>query len=75
MGKIEATLSDRFAKKLLLPKYNLDRLAEGGGLDPLTRAGVSAVGVETVLDAAAQSLMGVRDKDHLLRLLGHNRSA
>jgi SpoVK/Ycf46/Vps4 family AAA+-type ATPase len=74
MGKIEATLSDRFAKKLLLPKYNLDRLAEGGGLDPLTRAGVSAVGVETVLDAAVQSLMGVRDKDHLLRLLGHSRS-
>jgi len=75
MGKIEATLSDRFAKKLLLPKYNLDRLAEGGGLDPLTRAGISTVGVESVLDAAAQCLMGVSDKDHLLHLLGHNRPA
>jgi len=69
MGKVEAALTDRFAKKLLLPKYNLDKLSDGGGMEPLSRAGVSVVGVEDVLSAAVQGLIGLRNKDQLVRLL------
>jgi SpoVK/Ycf46/Vps4 family AAA+-type ATPase len=69
MGKIEAALADKYVKKLIIPKYNLEQLIETKSLEPLNRAGIVVKGVSDVLEAAAESIIGLKDKDSLINLI------
>ncbi|MCI4438314.1 hypothetical protein JHC27_00420 [archaeon] len=69
MGKIEAALADKYVKKLIIPKYNLEQLIETKSLEPLNRAGIVVKGVSDVLEAATESIIGLKDKGSLIDLI------
>lgn len=56
MGKIEAALSDQYARKILMPKYNYDRLGAFDTEKMLLEKGMKIVPVQNFLEAAAESL-------------------
>ncbi len=69
MGKIEATLSDRYARKLIIPRYNYENLAKFDAERMLSEKGVKIVPVQTFLEAAAQALMGLLGEEEILKVL------
>ncbi|MEM3041413.1 MAG: AAA family ATPase [Nitrososphaerota archaeon] len=56
MGKIEAALSDRYARKLLIPKYNYERLGAFDTERILLEKQIKVVPVQTFLEAVAESI-------------------
>ncbi|MEM3636968.1 MAG: S16 family serine protease, partial [Thermoproteota archaeon] len=69
MGKIEAALADKYVKKLIIPKYNLEQLVETKSLEPLNKAGIIVEGVSDVLEAAAESIIGLKDRASLIDII------
>ncbi|MCX8171486.1 MAG: hypothetical protein N3E47_05915, partial [Candidatus Bathyarchaeota archaeon] len=58
MGKIEAALSDQYARVLIMPRYNYDRLKSFEVEKMLSERGIKIVPVQTFLEAASIALMG-----------------
>jgi len=58
MGKIEAALSDQYARVLIMPRYNYDRLKSFDVEKMLSERGIKIVPVQTFLEAASISLIG-----------------
>jgi SpoVK/Ycf46/Vps4 family AAA+-type ATPase len=56
MGKVEAVLSDEYARKFVMPKYNYDQLGAFDTEKVLTEKGIKIVPVQTFLDAAAECI-------------------
>jgi predicted ATP-dependent protease len=69
MGKIEAALSDRFARKLVIPRYNYERLGEFDTEKMLLEKEVKIVPVQTFLEAAVESMLGFSSQEDLLKNL------
>jgi len=69
MGKIEAALSDRYARKLIIPKYNYERLKEFDTEKLLSEKEVNIVPVQTFLEAAVESLIGFNSPEELMMSL------
>jgi SpoVK/Ycf46/Vps4 family AAA+-type ATPase len=57
MGKIEATLSDEYARKLIIPKYNYDQLRAFDTEKILTEKGIKVIPAQTFLEAAAECIL------------------
>jgi len=66
MGKIEAALSDRYARKLIIPRYNFERLKEFGTEKLLSERKVKIVPVQTFKEAAVESLLGFNSQEELV---------
>ena len=57
MGKIEAALSDQYARVLIMPRYNYERLKSFDTERMLSEKGVKIVPVQTFLEAASLALL------------------
>lgn len=57
MGKIEATLSDQYARTLIIPRYNYERLKSFDTEKMLAERGIKIVPVQTFLEAASIALL------------------
>jgi SpoVK/Ycf46/Vps4 family AAA+-type ATPase len=57
MGKIEAALSDQYAKTLIMPKYNYERLKSFETEKILLERGIRIVPVQTFIEAASITLL------------------
>jgi predicted ATP-dependent protease len=73
MGKIEAALSDRYARKLVVPSYNYERLGEFDTEKMLLEREVRMVPVQTFLEAAVEALLGFSSQGDILRSLEQDR--
>jgi len=69
MGKIEAALSDRYARKLIMPKYNYDRLKSFDTERMLSEKNIRIIPVQTFLEAAVEALMGFSTQEELIKSL------
>jgi len=69
MGKIEAALSDRYARKLIIPKYNYERLGDFDTEKMLMEKGIRIVPVQTFLEAAVETALGISSQDDILKKL------
>jgi len=69
MGKIEAALSDRYARKLIIPRYNYERLKEFNTEKMLSEREVNIVPVRTFMEAAVESLIGFNSEEELMMSL------
>ena len=69
MGKIEAALSDRYARKLVIPRYNYEKIGEFDTEKMLLEKEVRIVPVQTLLEAAVETLLGILTQDDILRRL------
>ena len=65
MGKIEAALSDRYARKLIIPKYNYERLKGFDTEKLLSERKIKIIPVQTFLEAAVESLLGFSSQEEL----------
>jgi len=70
MGKIEAALSDRYARKLIIPRYNYERLGEFDTEKMLLEREVKMVPVQTFLEAAVEAMLGFATQENILKSLG-----
>ncbi|MEM2341199.1 MAG: AAA family ATPase [Candidatus Bathyarchaeia archaeon] len=69
MGKIEAALSDQYARILIMPKYNYERLKNFETEKILLEKGVKIVPVQTFLEAASLALLDFkRVKERFLNI-------
>ncbi|KYH41694.1 MAG: ATPase AAA [Candidatus Bathyarchaeota archaeon B63] len=66
MGKIEAALSDRYARKLIIPMYNYERLRGFDTEKMLTEKGITIIPVQTFIEAAVEVLLGFSSKEELM---------
>ncbi|HDO41333.1 MAG TPA: AAA family ATPase, partial [Candidatus Bathyarchaeota archaeon] len=57
MGKIEAALTDQYARLLIMPKYNYDRLKSFETENMLLERGIKIDPVQTFLEAASLALL------------------
>jgi len=69
MGKIEAALSDKYARKLVIPSYNYERLGEFDTEKMLLEKEIKIVPVQTFLEAAVEALLGFSSQKEVLRVL------
>jgi len=69
MGKIEAALADKYARKLLIPEYNYQRLRDFDTESLLEARGIEAVPVKRFLEAATEALEGNPKEDVILEKL------
>lgn len=69
MGKIEATLSDRYARKLIIPGYNYERLQGFDTEKMLLEKEITIIPVQTFMEAAVEALLGFSSKDELMKSL------
>ncbi len=69
MGKIEAALSDRYARKLIIPRYNYERLGDFDTEKMLLDKGIKIVPVQTFLEAAMETTLGFSSQDDILNKL------
>jgi SpoVK/Ycf46/Vps4 family AAA+-type ATPase len=69
MGKIEAALSDRYARKLVIPRYNYERLKEFDTEKILLDKKVQVTPVQTFLEAAKESLSRFSSEEDILKCL------
>ncbi|MEM3028050.1 MAG: AAA family ATPase [Candidatus Bathyarchaeia archaeon] len=69
MGKIEAALADEYAKKLLIPEYNYERLGDFGMENALIQRGIKVIPVRSFLQAAEEALEGNPSIEKVLSLL------
>jgi SpoVK/Ycf46/Vps4 family AAA+-type ATPase len=68
MGKIEAALSDQYARILILPKYNYERLKSFETEKLLLERGIKMIPVQTFLEAASVALLNFdKVKEFLLK--------
>jgi AAA+ superfamily predicted ATPase len=68
MAKIEATMEYENVKRLLIPKYNFDKLGESSK-EYLKKRNIEVIGVENLLEAASYSLLNNPKIDDLKKLL------
>jgi len=71
MGKIEAALSDRYARKLIIPRYNYERLGEFDTEKMLLERDLKMVPVQTFLEAAVEAMLGFGTEEDILKNLGN----
>jgi ATP-dependent Lon protease len=69
MGKIEAALSDRYARKLVIPRYNYENLGEFDTEKLLLEREVKIVPVQTFLEAAAEAMLGFSSQEDVMKTL------
>ncbi|MCS7138648.1 MAG: AAA family ATPase [Crenarchaeota archaeon] len=74
MGKIDAALADKYARKLLVPKFNYESMKSLKIIDVLESKGISVEPVSNLLEAAVKSLIGVKSIEELLSHLKAERS-
>jgi len=72
MGKIEAALSDRYARKLIIPRYNYERLGDFDTEKMLLEREIKIVPVQTFLEAALEGLQGFSSQEDILRKLSED---
>jgi len=70
MGKIEAALSDRYARKLVIPSYNYERLGDFDTEKMLLEKEIKIVPVQTFLEAALETMPGFSSQEDVLKKLG-----
>jgi predicted ATP-dependent protease len=56
MGKIEAALSDQYARKIIMPRYNYERLGAFDTEKLLLEKEIKIIPVQNFLEAAAESI-------------------
>ncbi|MEM2276463.1 MAG: S16 family serine protease, partial [Thermoproteota archaeon] len=66
MGKIDAALADKYARKLLVPKFNYESMKSLKIVEVLESKGITVEPVSNLLEAAVKSLIGVDSVDELL---------
>ncbi|MEM3079035.1 MAG: AAA family ATPase, partial [Thermoproteota archaeon] len=71
MGKIDAALADKYAKKLLVPVFNYESMKSLKIVELLESKGIVVEPVSSLLDAAVKSLIGVSSKEELLLRLNN----
>ncbi|RJS88574.1 AAA family ATPase, partial [Candidatus Bathyarchaeota archaeon] len=69
MGKIEAALTDRYARKLIIPKYNYEKLRGFDTEKMLSEKKIRIVPVQTFLEAAVEALLGFSSQEELMKSL------
>jgi SpoVK/Ycf46/Vps4 family AAA+-type ATPase len=69
MGKIEAALADEYARKLLIPKYNYERLAEFDIESILSERSIKLIPVQAFLEAASEAIVGNPSEMKILEML------
>jgi len=69
MGKIEAALTDRYARKLIIPKYNYEKLRGFDTEKMLSEKKIRIVPVQTFLEAAVEALFGFSSQEELMKSL------
>jgi len=69
MGKIEAALADRYARKVLMPKYNYDRLGDFDTEKMLLEKGIKIMPVQAFLEAAVETLQGFASEKEIIERL------
>ena len=69
MGKIEAALSDRYARKLIIPRYNYERLREFDTEKMLSEKNIQVIPVQTFAEAAVEALIGFSSQEELMKSL------
>jgi predicted ATP-dependent protease len=69
MGKVEAALADKYAKKFIMPQYNFEHIGDLGVDKMLKDRSIDLVPVQSFLDAACQALVGLKNKDDVMKLL------
>jgi SpoVK/Ycf46/Vps4 family AAA+-type ATPase len=69
MGKIEAALADKYARKLILPQYNFEHIGDLGVEKMLKDRSIELVPVQSFFDAASQALVGCKGRDDVINLL------
>jgi len=68
-GKVEAALRDKYAKKLVIPRYNFEKFGDVG-LDRLLKSrNIEVVPVKTLIEAAREALLGVPKEGPLKAVL------
>jgi len=72
MGKIEAALSDRYARKLIMPKYNYERLRGFDTEKMLSEREMRIIPVQTFIEAAVEALLGFTSQEELMKSLKKN---
>jgi transitional endoplasmic reticulum ATPase len=66
MGKIDAALADKYARKLLIPRFNYESMKSLKIVELLESKGIIVEPVSSLLEAAAKSLVGVGSEEELL---------
>jgi len=69
MGKIEAALSDRYARKLIMPRYNYERLKGFDTEKLLSEKEMKIIPVQTFTEAAVEALLGFSSQEELMKSL------
>lgn len=72
MGKIEAALSDRYARKLVMPRYNYEKLGDFDTEKMLLEKNIRIVPVQTFLEAAIEAVPGFSSPDDIVKKLNEN---
>jgi len=73
MGKVEAALADKYARKFIMPQYNFEHIGDLGVDKMLKDKSIDLVPVQNFLDAASQALVGIRSKEEVTKLLQGER--
>ncbi|MEM1581358.1 MAG: AAA family ATPase [Candidatus Bathyarchaeia archaeon] len=75
MGKIEAALSDQYARTLIIPRYNFERLKSFETEKLLSERGIRMIPVQNFLEAASVALLNFdRVKGGILKISDKNIS-
>lgn len=69
MGKIDAALADKYARKLLVPRFNYESMKRLKIIEVLESKGINVEPVSNLLEAAAKSLVGINSVDELTSYL------
>jgi len=72
MGKIEAALSDRYARKLVMPRYNYEKLGDFDTEKMLLEKDIRIVPVQTFLEAAVESISEISSPEDILKKFNGN---
>ena len=72
MGKIEAALSDRYARKLVMPRYNYEKLGDFDTEKMLLERNIRIVPVQTFLEAAVESISEISSPEDILKKFNEN---
>ncbi len=68
MGKIEAAISDKYARKLIIPRYNYERLKAFDTEKMLLEKGIKIVPVQTFLEAAVEAIPRFKSQEDIMRM-------
>ncbi len=69
MGKIEAAISDRYARRLIIPRYNYERLGDFDTEKMLLEKEIKIVPTQTFLEAAVEAMPEFSSQDDILKRL------